>query len=147
MDITVAHSLESVFEIESGTTVLPEQNESCVDCVVLDNGLQLESVDYDCRDTSIDQQLEHVRQQAIMISTVMQQGIEFAEPRNIPRMGEVAIQALGTALDAIKQKSEIKKHKDKLRTNGGINSVTQTTNNMLVVSRNDLIKQIASGEL
>ncbi len=146
MDQTIHHPLEEVFDIQSGTTLVPDLVFTQPTLEVSTESTDTEQVHvYDQRDTSIDSQLDIIQNQALQLAASMKQGMEYADPKFSSRMGEVAIQALNTALDAVKQKSDIKKHKDKLKTTGGFAAVHTTTNNTLVVSRNELLQQLKDG--
>jgi hypothetical protein len=109
------------------------------------------SVAYDDRDLTIDSELDEIRTKALGLARTIETSIEYIEdPRAIPRLGEVAVTALSAALDSIKQKADIKKHKDKLAA-GTLQQtvpgkvVNNTQNNTLVIDRNELLKQITAG--
>ncbi len=142
MTINVSRSLEHVFDLEENTTVLPPSAFAQVTPALITPPQQPDTV-YDERDVAIQTDLDTIQSTAMALATSLQQTMEFStDPRGIPRLGEVSIQALGAALDALKQKIDIKKHKDKLHVNGGVEKVVNTQNNTLVIDRNDLLKQL-----
>ncbi len=140
--VNTSHPLEQVFDLEENST-----QRSLVAPTPVETLPAITTQQYDEKDSSIDNELSAVQAEAMAVATEMKQQMAFADPRALPRMGEVAIQALGTALDAIKQKADIKKHKDKLATSGGIDSVNNVTNNTLIIDRSALLDKIMAGEM
>lgn len=140
--VNISHPLEQVFDLEENST-----QRSLVAPTPVETLPAITTQQYDEKDSSIDSELSAVQAEAMAVANEMKQQMAFADPRALPRMGEVAIQALGTALDAIKQKADIKKHKDKLATSGGIDSVNNVTNNTLIIDRSALLDKIMAGEM
>lgn len=142
MTIQVGHSLEHVFDLEENTTVLPSSGVAHVSTPLPPVPVVEPGDTYDARDTAIQSDLDTIQSTAMALATSLQQTMEFSEPRLHPRLGEISVQALGAALEVMKQKIDIKKHKDKLHVNGGVDKVVNTQNNTLVIDRNDLLKQL-----
>jgi len=140
--VTTSHPLENVFDLEEHST-----QRSLVAPTPVETLPAITTAQYDEKDSSIDTELAAVQAEAMAVANEMKSQMAFADPRGLPRMGEVAIQALNTALDAIKQKADIKKHKDKLASSGGIDSVNNVTNNTLIIDRSALLDKIMAGEL
>jgi hypothetical protein len=140
--VPTSHPLEQVFDLEANST-----QRSLVTPTPVETLPSVVTAQYDEKDSSIDTELAAVHSEAMAVANEMKSQMAFADPRGLPRMGEVAIQALNTALDAIKQKADIKKHKDKLAASGGIDSVNNVTNNTLIIDRSALLDKIMAGEL
>ncbi len=146
-----AHPLELVFDLEPGSTTTggeysPPVATTTVVPISPDGDPSALSASYDSRDDQINAELENVRQQAMDLANQLQSGLEFVDPKQLPRIGEVTIQALNSALEAIKQKADIKKHKDKLRA-PTVTSIHTTTNNTMVVDRKELLRRSKSREI
>lgn len=140
--INVSHPLEQVFDLETNST-----QRSVVTPTPVETLPAVVTAQYDQKDNSIEAELSAVHTEAMAVANEMKSQMSFADPRGLPRMGEVAIQALNTALDAIKQKADIKKHKDKIALTGGAESVNNVTNNTLIIDRSALLDRIMAGEL
>jgi len=140
--VNVSHPLEQVFDLEENST-----QRSLIAPTPIEPLPAVVTAQYDEKDSSIDGELAAVQAEAMAVANEMKQQMAYADPRALPRMGEVAIAALGTALEAIKQKADIKKHKDKLATSGGIDSVNNVTNNTLIIDRSALLDKIMAGEI
>jgi hypothetical protein len=143
--------LETVFDIEPNTTprlspVAVVNTSASVPSVVEE--AEEQEVVYDTKDQSIDAELSNIHNAALELATTLKSQIDYtSDPRALPRLGEVSIQALNTALDAIKQKASIKQHKDKLKGPAVPATVNHTQNNTLVIDRSELLKQIVAGEM
>jgi hypothetical protein len=140
--VPISHPLEQVFDLEANST-----QRSLVTPTPVETLPAIVTAQYDEKDSSIDTELATIHTEAMAVANEMKSQMAFADPRGLPRMGEVAIQALNTALDAIKQKADIKKHKDKLAASGGIDSVNNVTNNTLIIDRSALLDKIMAGEM
>jgi hypothetical protein len=139
-DKIVAHPLEEEFNIQPLTTV--EQTM----VVVPDEIIQLP--DYDEKDNEIENKLEEIYSVAMGQVMIVADEIERVEGKYKARMGEVTATMLNVALGAVKEKTVLKVHKDKLmvektntaaqRANGG------TVNNNLVVTadRNEILQML-----
>lgn len=138
----VGHSLEHVFDLEANTTVLPSSGVAHVSPTPPAVAAVEPDESYDTRDAAIQSELDTIQATAMALATSLQQTMEFSEPRLHPRLGEISVQALGAAIEVMKQKIDIKKHKDKLHINGGVDKITNTQHNTLVIDRNDLLKQL-----
>lgn len=138
----IEHPLETEFNIEPGTTVT-EYHE-----VVPSEAIALP--DYDDKDIEIEGRLEEIYAVAMSQVQVVADETERVEGRFKARMGEVTATMLNVALDAVRQKTDLKKHKDKMmleKTSGG-GSNARTVNNNLVVTadRNELLKMLMAAE-
>lgn len=140
--VTISHPLEQVFDLEQNSTV-----KSTIAPTPVETLHAVVTAQYDEKDNSIEAELSTVQAEALAVAAEMKSQMSFADPRGLPRMGEVAIQALNTALDAIKQKADIKKHKDKLAASSGIDSISNVTNNTLIIDRSAMLDRIIAGEM
>jgi hypothetical protein len=131
------HPLENFFNIEPNTT----------EVVKLEQETKLVEVeDYDVKDVEIESDLQDIADKAISGYENLQEQIEDIDPKYAARSHEVANQLLNTALQAISQKADLKKHKDKLKIakkkegEGG-----KTVNNTVIMDTNTLIKHLKQG--
>lgn len=139
----VVHPLETVFELEEGSTLVHNLQMQVSSIANTTPTPEVSVGSYDERDQSIEEQLTRVQSEALLIVDTLKQTIMFADSKGASRAAEVSVQALNAALDAIRQKADVKKHKDKITATGGINSIQTTNNNTLVVDRNQLLSLIS----
>lgn len=133
---TIEHPLESVLDIEEGSTQLPvhadNQTIELVDCD-----------DYDEKDKEIELQFQQVYDAAMEAFQNQSEDSELIEPKFRARNQEVAVQFLNAALNAAKEKSSLKMQKDKinLKINAqkGPNTVNQ---NLIVTDHSDLMRTL-----
>lgn len=130
IDKPINHPLENVFNIEEGTTYVPVKQ--------MKKELVVPS-EYDEKDNELDEQFQEVYKTAFEAYEAQAQEAELVEPRFKARNAEVAVQYLNTALQAVKEKANLKQHNDKIKLKERNPS---TVNNNLVVSRNDLLKML-----
>jgi autotransporter translocation and assembly factor TamB len=121
----IEHPLEEVFDIESGTTLMPQVTRS-TELVVADQ--------YDDKDTEIEQQFQEVYDAGMSAFEQQFSEADMVEGKYKARAGEVAVQFLNTALAAAQAKSNLKMHKDKITATALKNSKPNTVNNNLVVA-------------
>lgn len=124
---TIEHPLESVFNIEPGTTEVQIEKVQT----------QLTTVDlYDEKDREIEQQFQEIYD-AAMTSFADQAGLLLqSDPKYSARNMEVANAFLNTALAAAKEKAMLKLTKEK----NIANNAPKTINNNLIMDRNELLK-------
>lgn len=129
----IAHPIEGILEIESGTTFLPT-----VEVVKTDLALAPE---FDDTDNQINEQYQEIYDVAMDAYETQAGDIEALDPKYRARNQEVAVQYLNTALSAVKEKGTMKMFKDKL-----INKAPSGTNikdsNVIVADRNDVLKEL-----
>lgn len=134
IEVAIEHPLEEIFDIESGTTVMP-RTEKTTELVATD--------EYDDKDNEIEKQFQEIYDAALSAFEDQVAEAEVIEGKYKARNMEVGVQLLNAALNAAKEKSSLKQHKDKTaiakgKLNGG------TTNNTLIVAdRNDILKAMA----
>lgn len=126
----ILHPLEEVFNIEDKTTVVP-YTQVKTDLVP--------HKEYDKKDDELEGQLQELYDIALEAFEMQQEESDVIDPKYRARNAEVAVQYLKTALEAVREKRQLKEHKDKIvtkQTAGG------TVNNNIVVSHNDLLDAI-----
>jgi hypothetical protein len=131
---TIEHPLESVFNIEEGTTIV-EYKES----------LPAELVDhqeYDEKDDEIEGQFQEVYTKAMDAFDVQSDIVDTVEGKYAARNAEVAVQFLNAALNAAKEKGGLKQHKDKLEATKQNGGGPKTVNNNIIIDRNELLRNI-----
>jgi len=134
IETAIYHPLEGVLDIEPGTTMLPSiERES--DTVT--------TGDYDEKDNEIDGQFQEIFDVAMSAYETQVQEAEMVEGKYKARNSEVAVQFLNAALAAVREKSSIKQHKDKVKV--AQNKVTgpstvHNTQNNIIADRNELLK-------
>ena len=132
---TIIHPLEEALNIERGTTVV-EYNE-----VVPTELLPHET--YDEKDNEIEDQLQEVYDKAMAAFDVQAEITDIVEGKYSARNGEVAVQYLNTALQAVNSKANLKQHKDKLEVaKEKISTPNKVQNNLIVTDHSDLLRQI-----
>lgn len=137
-EVQIDHPLEEVFGIEPLSTLVP---------VTESEMTAVESEMFDDKDKEIEGEIQEVYRLALDGYDAIVADIEGIEPKYRARNNEVAIQYLNTALDAAKQKMDLKKYKDVIRS-----KVVQspksgnTTNNVLVCDRNELLRMMKGGD-
>lgn len=132
------HPLEEVFDIEPGTTMVEYKEALPVEAVKPEN--------YDAKDKEVEDQIQEVYEAAMTQFEAQSAASEKVEGKYKARNGEVAIQALNTALHAVRTRAEVKANKDKLTlkqaTSGGPKTLNQ---NLIVADRNEILN-ILDGE-
>jgi hypothetical protein len=131
---TIEHPLEDVFDIESGTTIV-EYKEVVPDQVV-------PMVNYDKKDDEIEGKLEEIYAIAIGQVGAIADEMERVEGKYKARMGEVTATMLNVALGAVREKSMLKMHKDKLSPVTGQGPQTVHNNLNIVADRNELLRML-----
>lgn len=132
-EIETDHPMEEVLGIEPGTTLMERPKAEPTEIVVTE--------DYDEKDIEIERQLEDVYKAAMIQFEITCEESEKVEGRYKARNGEVAIQALTTALAAVRTKAEVKSSKDKVRTKSSPKTLNQ---NLIVADRNELLKVLGN---
>lgn len=127
----INHPLEDILDLEPGTTMMEVPDRLPTEIVTTD--------DYDKKDKEIETQLQEVYDAAMTQFEVTCEEAEKVEGKYKARNGEVAIQALNTALAAVRTKAEVKSSKDKVKVKATA-SGPRTLNQNLIVDRNELLK-------
>lgn len=126
------HPLEKLFGLEPMSTQMVVQSS------------EIETVEtplFDEKDKEIEGELQEVYRLALDGYDSMVGDLDNIEPKYRCRGNEVALQYLNTALQASRQKMDLKRHRDLLTSKvlkGGFQS--SVTNNVLVADRNELLK-------
>jgi len=88
---------------------------------------------YDEKDKSLDEEFNNVYVKALDAYSSLSEELEFVEGKYKARVGEVSNQFLNTALNAAKEKANLKGHKDNLV----MKETNKTTNNNLFVGNHE----------
>ncbi len=137
IEIPIDHPLEKIFDIESGTTLMP-RTEKSTDLVLAN--------EYDDKDNEIEEQFQEVYDQALSAFEDQVAEAELVEGKYKARNMEVGAQLLNTALAAAKEKSNMKQHKDKNAIAKGKLGVSTTNNTLIVADRNILLKELMNSD-
>ena len=136
VEVQMEHPAESIFDIAPGTTMIEQ--------VQVEQDM-LQPIEYDNKDMEVEEQLQTVFTAAMSAFETQQFNSEGADPKFQARAMEVANAFLNTALAAAMGKSQLKQHKDKLKRPVISSNVNNTTNNTLIMDRNELLKLIQNG--
>ncbi len=129
----IEHPFEGMFDIEPGTTLV---NRPVFD----DNGM-VNYESYDEKEQEIEAQYQTIYSAAFAAFTDQVMSAQRGtDPGYHGKNLEAAAKFLSTALDAVKEKAELKHKKDKLTTKNV--SPTNVTNNNLIMDREDLISML-----
>jgi len=132
----IAHPLENTFDIEPGTTVV-EYTEVLPAEIV-------KAPEYDKKDDEIEGKLEEVYTSAMGGVAAVGDAMETVEGKYKARIGEVTAAMLNVALGAVREKRELKQHKDKITVEAAESGTPNTVNNNLVVAdRNEILRILA----
>lgn len=129
----IEHPLEDVFDIPSGTTVVEYQEALPAEIVPMPT--------YDVKDDEIEEKLEEIYTIAMQQVETISDEMERVEGKYKARIGEVSATMLNVALGAVREKSQLKQHKDKLTPAkaGGPQTVNNTLN-VVTADRNELLR-------
>lgn len=132
---TIEHPLEELFDIEPNSTIV-EYQEFVPAAVV-------EMPNYDTKDKEIEAKLEEIYTLAIGNVGAIADEMDRVEGKYKARIGEVTATMLNVALGAVKQKADLKAHKDKMSVDQVKAGTPSTVNNNLVVAdRNEILKAL-----
>ncbi len=134
----IAHPIEDVLDIESGTTMMPIVEHESTELAV--------TQDYDEVDREINEQFQEVYDTAMDAYETQAADIETIEPKFRARNQEVAVQYLNTALNAAKEKASIKMAKDKNTVKVATGGKTVNQLGVVVADRNDVLKEMFGRE-
>jgi len=133
----IEHPLETILDIETGTTLVEFQE------VVAEEPVK--PANYDEKDTEIEGQLEEIYAVAMTQVQNISDEMDRVEGRHKARIGEVTATMLNVALAAVREKASVKMHKDKLTPAKGQQTVNgNVTNNLIVADRNEIMRALAN---
>lgn len=145
------HPLAETFGLEQTFTSDPLEG---VDLTTIDDDQYLAtteaqlpapaSAEPDAEDKEINQKIDTIYGEAMTAYQNQTAFVEILEPRYAARNAEVAAGYLNTALNAVALRAKVKNERKK--TAGGfVPYANQTTNNVVVADRNQLLKMMAEG--
>lgn len=130
------HPMEEVLDLPSGSTL--------VEYTAVEPTPLTQHPTYDLKDTEIENQLETIYTTAMGTASTINDTMEQVEGKYKARVGEVTATMLNVALAAVREKAQLKMHKDKLATTTKAAGTPGTVNNNLVVAdRNEIIKMLS----
>lgn len=136
---TISHPLEDTLDIEPCSTIVEYQEFIPADIIQMP--------EYDDKDNEIEGKLEEIYTIAIGNVNAIGDEIERVEGKYKARIGEVTATMLSVALGAVKQKADLKMHKDKLAVDSKNAGTPNTLNqNLIVADRNDILKAFINGK-
>ena len=97
---------------------------------------------YDEKDDEIETKLEEIYASAMGGVETVSDEIERVEGKYKARMGEVTAAMLNVALGAVREKRELKKHKDSLIVSAGDAGPKTVNNNLVVADRNEIMRML-----
>lgn len=129
---TVSHPMEDFLNLPANTTI-DTHTERETELIKVH--------EYDEKDNELEETYQYVYDKAITGYENLADEMASAEVKYMPRLGEVSVSFLKTALDAASLKARLKEHKDKLnvRKNSAKNV---TNNNTVIVSREQLLETL-----
>ncbi len=134
----IEHPLEEVFDLDPGTTIVEYKEVVPAEVVQMPN--------YDRKDDEIEEKLEEIYSVAMGQVAAIGDEMDRVEGKYKARVGEVTATMLNVALGAVREKSVLKMHKDKMMpvTKGGaVGDGSHTVNNNLIVAdRNEILRAL-----
>ena len=151
----IPHPLESIFDIEAGSTPTPLTSAAAlVSNEILDpstgevisrktSGISSDDLAKEERieDLKIDTQIDVIHGAALEAFEAQSRIAQEADPRFAARNAEVAAQYLKIALDAVNSRVDSKYKRAKIR-HAAIGEQKTVNNNILVADRNDLLRTL-----
>ena len=102
---------------------------------------------YDDKDQLLEDELEEIKSLALKVYKQEIDNLNYTEPKYKGRRLEAISKYLDIALSAVKEKKDLKTHKDKIVVSREQKKQSNNTYNAIFVgNRNDLLKMIASGQ-
>jgi hypothetical protein len=132
------HPLENMFGITEGTTETTYKEALPSTPVV--------APDYDEKDKDIEDQLETVYITAMTQVTIIGDEMEKVEGKYKARIGEVTATMLNVALSSIREKRQMKEHKDKNSVAKAATGPSTVNNNVILADRNEILRALAVGK-
>lgn len=134
----IEHPAEELFDIEPGSTIVEYQESLPAEIT--------DHQEYDEKDNDIEEQFQEVYSKAIDAFDTQNDIVDTVEGKYAARNAEVAVQFLNAALNAAKERANMKQHKDKLEVTKDASGGPKTVNNNIVVDRNDILRTLMQEE-
>lgn len=132
----ISHPLEDALGIEPCSTIV--EYREFIPAVIV------ELPNYDEKDNEIETRLEEIYTLAIGNVSVIADEMDRVEGKYKARIGEVTATMLNVALGAVKQKADLKAHKDKMAIETKSAGTPHTLNqNLVIANRNDILRALA----
>lgn len=132
----IEHPMEEVLDLEPGTTIVEYKE--------ILPAIPVKMPDYDAKDDEIETKLEEVYSSAMGNVATISDEMERVEGKYKARVGEVTAAMLNVALGAVREKSLLKQHKDKIAVDVASAGTPRTLNqNLIVADRNEILRILA----
>jgi len=134
----IAHPIEEVLDIEPASTFIP---------VIESEPTELAPVPvFDEGDHQINEQYQEIYDVAMDAYEQQALDVQAIEPKYRARNQEVAVQYLNAALNAAKEKANLKQTKEKLVAKPATGGASIKDSNVIVADRNDVLKELFGRE-
>lgn len=130
----IQHPLESVLDITPCTTVVEYKE--------VEPAAVVQMPTYDAKDDEIEGKLEEIYAVAMGNVEAISDEMERVEGKYKARIGEVTATMLNVALGAVREKTALKMHKDKLTPVAGGTGPQTVNNNLVVADRNEILQML-----
>lgn len=127
----ISHPLEEFFDIEEHTTEIVRHERKTI---------PKEYIEFDEKDAELEDSYQEIIDSAMSGFDNLRDMIDTADTKFAARLAEVGAQYLNTALAAASKKTQLKENKDKLIMRKTGLSGNKTTNNILVLDRNEALR-------
>lgn len=131
---TIEHPMEAFFDIEGGTTVVEYKEAQPVEII--------QPPAYDDKDMEIENKLEEIYSVAMTNVSTVSDEMDRVEGKYKARIGEVTATMLNVALGAVREKANLKMHKDKIPKPGTPGAPHTVNNNLVVADRNEILRML-----
>jgi len=129
--------MEEVLGIAPGTTV--------VEYTDMLPAVPVTAPEYDAKDDEIEGKIEEIYAFAMAKVAGIADQIDLVEGKYRARLGEVTANMLNIALGAVREKRELKQHKDKISVQDKeAGTPRSVTNNNVILTRNELLDMLAN---
>lgn len=128
----IEHPMEAVLDLDPGTTIVEYTEVLPAEVVKMPT--------YDEKDDEIENKLEEVYTTAMGTVSTVADEIERVEGKYKARIGEVTAAMLNVALGAVREKRELKKHKDQVTVDATQAGPRTVNNNLVVADRNEILR-------
>lgn len=129
----IEHPMENILDITPCTTVVEYKEVEPAEVVPMPS--------YDAKDDEIEGKLEEIYTVAMGNVATIADEMERVEGKYKARIGEVTATMLNVALGAVREKTALKMHKDKLTPIPGAGPQT-VNNNLVVADRNEILQML-----
>lgn len=131
---SIDHPLDDVFDIVPNSTVVEYNTVIPAEVVEMPN--------YDSKDNEIETKLEEIYATAMSTVSDMNDAMETVEGKYKAKVGEVSATMLAVALGAVREKTSLKMHKDKMLKEPAASGPHTVNNNLVITDRNEILRML-----